>query len=45
MEPQLRKLGLPTTLKTGVVTCLFDYTVCNKGDVLTPEQAQLLVNI
>jgi len=42
MEPQLRKLGLPTALKTGVVTCLFDYTVCKKGDVLTPEQAQLL---
>ncbi|ORX49755.1 hypothetical protein BCR36DRAFT_353523 [Piromyces finnis] len=42
MEPQLRALGLPTTLKTGVVTCLFDYTVCKKGDTLTPEQAQLL---
>jgi len=45
MEPQLRKLGLPTALKKGVVTCLFDYTVCKKGDTLTPEQAQLLVNI
>jgi len=42
MEPQLRKLGLPTTLKTGVVTCLYDYTVCRKGDTLSPEQAQLL---
>ncbi|KAG4097124.1 ribosomal protein L10-domain-containing protein [Neocallimastix lanati (nom. inval.)] len=42
MEPQLRKLGLPTALKKGVVTCLFDYTVCKKGDTLTPEQAQLL---
>ncbi|ORX64550.1 hypothetical protein BCR32DRAFT_231763 [Anaeromyces robustus] len=42
MEPQLRQLGLPTTLKTGVVTCLYDYTVCKKGDSLSPEQAQLL---
>jgi len=44
MEPQLRALGLPTALKTGVVTCLFDYTVCKKGDTLSPEQAQLLVS-
>ncbi|XP_075762597.1 mRNA turnover protein 4 homolog [Pelodiscus sinensis] len=42
MEPQLRQLGLPTTLKKGVVTLLSDYEVCKEGDVLTPEQARVL---
>ncbi|KAG9482775.1 mRNA turnover protein 4 homolog [Eleutherodactylus coqui] len=42
MEPQLRQLGLPTTLKKGVVTLLSDYQVCKEGDTLTPEQARLL---
>ncbi|XP_032904155.1 mRNA turnover protein 4 homolog [Amblyraja radiata] len=42
MEPQLRKLGLPTTLKKGVVTLLSDYDVCKEGASLTPEQARLL---
>ena len=44
MEPQLRKLGLPTVLKRGVITLERDYTVCNKGSILTPEQAQILVS-
>ncbi|XP_051895475.1 mRNA turnover protein 4 homolog [Pristis pectinata] len=42
MEPQLRQLGLPTTLKKGVVTLLSDYDVCKEGAPLTPEQARLL---
>lgn len=42
MEPYLRKLGLPTSLERGVVTLLKDYEVCKAGNVLTPEQAQIL---
>ncbi|XP_023293648.2 mRNA turnover protein 4 homolog [Lucilia cuprina] len=42
MEPHLRSLGMPTLLKKGVVTLLSDYTVCEKGKVLTPEQARIL---
>nr|AAX48829.1 PO-like [Suberites domuncula] len=42
MEPQLRKLGLPTALKKGEVTLREDYTVCTEGDVLSPEQARIL---
>jgi mRNA turnover protein 4 len=45
MEPQLRKLGLHTSLKRGVVTLDLDYEVCKKGAKLTPEQAQLLVGV
>jgi len=43
MEPQLRKLGLPTVLKRGIVTLERDYLVCTARDVLTPEQARVLV--
>lgn len=42
MEPQLRQLGLPTTLKKGIVVLLTEHVVCKKGDTLTPEQAKLL---
>lgn len=42
MEPQLRKLGLPTSLKRGIVTLDQDYLICTKGDSLTPEQARVL---
>ncbi|XP_071440700.1 mRNA turnover protein 4 homolog [Hetaerina americana] len=42
MEPVLRKLGLPVKLDRGAITLIKDYTVCKKGDILTPEQARIL---
>eukprot|EP00730_Choanoeca_flexa_P009737 TRINITY_DN1304_c0_g1_i1.p1 TRINITY_DN1304_c0_g1~~TRINITY_DN1304_c0_g1_i1.p1 ORF type:complete len:221 (+),score=35.98 TRINITY_DN1304_c0_g1_i1:83-745(+) len=42
MEPQLRQLGMPTSLKRGVVTMDDQYRICRKGDTLTPEQARML---
>lgn len=41
-EPQLRKLGLTTKMVRGVPSLDNPHTVCTKGKVLTPEQAQLL---
>jgi len=41
-EPQLRKLGLRTSMVRGVPTLATPHTVCEKGKALTPEQAQLL---
>ncbi|EKM51755.1 uncharacterized protein PHACADRAFT_262079 [Phanerochaete carnosa HHB-10118-sp] len=41
-EPQLRKLGLHTKMVRGVPTLDTPHTICEKGKVLTPEQAQLL---
>ncbi|KAL4075237.1 ribosomal protein L10-domain-containing protein [Scleroderma yunnanense] len=40
--PQLRKLGLTTTLKKGVPMLETPHTICEKGKALTSEQAQLL---
>ncbi|XP_050410391.1 mRNA turnover protein 4 homolog [Patella vulgata] len=42
MEPQLRQLGLPTSLQRGVITLLRDHKVCEKGDPITPEQSRIL---
>jgi len=41
-EPQLRKLGLTTTMKRGVPTLDNPHKICEKGKKLTPEQSQLL---
>eukprot|EP00457_Paulinella_chromatophora_P016739 gb/GEZN01017603.1/.p1 GENE.gb/GEZN01017603.1/~~gb/GEZN01017603.1/.p1 ORF type:complete len:235 (+),score=39.12 gb/GEZN01017603.1/:31-735(+) len=42
MEPQLRKLGLPTKLNNGVIELEAKVTVCQTGDVLSPEQCRIL---
>ncbi|KAK6620491.1 hypothetical protein RUM44_006893 [Polyplax serrata] len=42
IEPNLRKLGLPTMVKNGKVHLMNDHTVCTAGDILTPAQAQIL---
>ncbi|XP_039265939.1 mRNA turnover protein 4 homolog [Styela clava] len=42
IEPHLRKLGLPVALKKGVVTMLEQHKVCKEGEVLSPEQANIL---
>ncbi|XP_070505791.1 mRNA turnover protein 4 homolog [Chironomus tepperi] len=42
IEPHLRKLGMPTSLQKGIVTLISEYTVCKKGQTLTPEQAKIL---
>jgi len=42
MEPKLRQLGLPTSLKQGVIHLESKVTVCQEGDVLTPEQCKIL---
>ncbi|KAJ4482022.1 ribosomal protein L10-domain-containing protein [Lentinula aciculospora] len=41
-DPQLRRLGLTTTMKRGVPTLQSPHKLCQKGKVLTTEQAQLL---
>ncbi len=45
IEPHLRSLGMPTQLKKGIVTLLQEFTVCKKGKILTPQQANILVSI
>ncbi|KAI8764402.1 mRNA turnover protein 4 [Biomphalaria glabrata] len=42
MEPQLRQLGLPTQNKNGKIHLLWDHTVCEKDQVLNPEQCRIL---
>lgn len=41
-EPYLRQLGLPTSLKKGVVILEGDFVVCEEDDRLTPEKAKIL---
>jgi len=42
MEPSLRKLGLPTELRKGIIHLTRDYDVCKENDTLTPEQCTIL---
>lgn len=42
LEPELRKLGLPTSLQNTVIHVLCDHVLCKEGDVLTSAQARLL---
>ncbi|KAJ1991706.1 mRNA turnover and ribosome assembly protein [Dimargaris cristalligena] len=42
METQLRALGMPTSLKNGVITLLQDYNICKADDTLNSQQCQLL---
>lgn len=44
MEPQLRALGLPTSLNKGVVTLVKDFKICEMGQTLTSEQCRILKN-
>ncbi|CAH8572224.1 unnamed protein product [Schistosoma turkestanicum] len=43
MEPVLRQLGMPVKLVRGVVHLEKEYLVCNRGDVLSPEQCRILI--
>lgn len=42
MDPQLRKLGLATSMVRGVPSLTAPHVICKKGKTLTAEQAQLL---
>ncbi|PWN29139.1 hypothetical protein BDZ90DRAFT_238222 [Jaminaea rosea] len=45
LEPQLRKLGLPTELKRGVPTLLREHQVCTAGKRLDAQAAQILKHL
>ncbi|KAL3104897.1 hypothetical protein niasHT_026392 [Heterodera trifolii] len=42
MEPQLRKLGMPTRLENGTIDLLEEFNVCKTGDQLSADQARIL---
>lgn len=42
LEPELRKLNMPTSLTKGKISLQNEYTVCNEGDVLDSRQTRLL---
>ncbi|GFR06240.1 mRNA turnover protein 4 homolog [Trichonephila clavata] len=42
LEPSLKRLGLSTTLKDGVIYLLKDYAVCKAGEALSLESARIL---
>lgn len=43
IEPHLRKLGMPTELKMGVIQLRSAYTVCTKGEPISVDAAKILV--
>lgn len=45
LEPELRKLGLPTSLQNTVIHVLCDHVLCKEGDILTSAQARLLKHL
>ncbi|KAH6680566.1 ribosomal protein L10-domain-containing protein, partial [Halenospora varia] len=42
LEPELRKLNVPTSLTKGKISLQNSYTVCKEGDVLDSRQTRLL---
>jgi mRNA turnover protein 4 len=42
IEPELRKLGMPTTLIKGKITLQNPYVVCKEGSILDSRQTRLL---
>ena len=42
LEPTLRKNGMPTKLNKGTIELISDFTLCEKGESLTPAQVALL---
>ena len=42
LQLHLTQNGLPIQLKDGIISCTHEYTVCKKGERLTPQQARLL---
>ncbi|KAF8382900.1 hypothetical protein PRIPAC_72042 [Pristionchus pacificus] len=42
VEPQLRKLGMPTSLVKGVIHLTQDFRVCTEGEAIKPEEAKIL---
>ncbi|EGG20010.1 ribosomal protein L10 family protein [Cavenderia fasciculata] len=41
-EPYLRKLGMPTLLKAGIISLESDFNLCEEGIPVTPDQAKLM---
>ncbi|TVY47080.1 Ribosome assembly factor [Lachnellula occidentalis] len=42
LEPELRKLNMPTSLVKGKITLQNEFTVCKEGDALDSRQTRLL---
>eukprot|EP01126_Amoeba_proteus_P063383 TRINITY_DN8737_c0_g1_i4.p1 TRINITY_DN8737_c0_g1~~TRINITY_DN8737_c0_g1_i4.p1 ORF type:complete len:222 (-),score=29.13 TRINITY_DN8737_c0_g1_i4:256-921(-) len=43
LELRFRSLGVPTKLTNGQIEVLGDFSVCREGEVLSPDQARLLI--